>query len=91
MVEFDKESLAEQLEQNSPCLIRKLFTDGIFNVVSMKNVFKNVRKPAREVDKNLFSFQLFSKADRDFVINDGPWVFEGYSLLTKTNWEGAPF
>ncbi|KAJ8429102.1 LOW QUALITY PROTEIN: hypothetical protein Cgig2_023644 [Carnegiea gigantea] len=37
----------------------------------------------RELDKNLFSFQFFSNADKEYVLNKGPWAFDGHLLLVK--------
>ena len=55
----------------------------------MKTVFKNVWKPAqgviiiKELDWNLFVFQFFMKADKDYVFNEGPWAFDGCILMLK--------
>lgn len=60
----------------------------------MKPVLKNTWKVdhgviIKELDQNLFSFQFFSKPDRDHVLNDGPWSFDGKVLMLKemTGWE----
>ena len=37
----------------------------------------------RDLDKNLFSFQFFSSADKEFVLNERPWAFDGHLLLLK--------
>ncbi|KAJ8451421.1 hypothetical protein Cgig2_017812 [Carnegiea gigantea] len=55
----------------------------------MKTVLKNVWKPSkgviiRDLNKNLFAFQFFSTADKDFVLNEGPWAFDGNILLLTT-------
>ncbi|KAJ8422351.1 hypothetical protein Cgig2_014892 [Carnegiea gigantea] len=36
-----------------------------------------------DVDKNLFAFQFFSAVDKDFVLNEGPWAFDGNILLLR--------
>ena len=69
-------------------LIERLYTTNSFNVGAMKSTFKNIWKLARgliikELDRNMFIFQFFSKADKDTVLNDGPWAFDGHTLLLK--------
>ncbi|KAJ8439338.1 LOW QUALITY PROTEIN: hypothetical protein Cgig2_022475 [Carnegiea gigantea] len=55
----------------------------------MKTVFKNVWKPSRgvvirDLDRNLFAFQFFTPAGRDYFLNKGPWAFDGNILLLRT-------
>jgi len=54
----------------------------------MKMVLKNVWKPAKgviiwDLDKNLFSSQFFSEADRHYVLDEDPWAFNGHILLSR--------
>jgi len=37
----------------------------------------------RDLDDNLFSFQFFVSTDKEFVLNEGPWAFDGKILLLK--------
>ncbi|KAJ8428090.1 hypothetical protein Cgig2_024802 [Carnegiea gigantea] len=37
----------------------------------------------RDLDDNLFSFQFFASADKEFALNEGPWAFDGKILLLK--------
>ena len=37
----------------------------------------------RDLDSNLFAFQFFTEADRDYVLNEGRWAFDGCILLLK--------
>jgi len=72
----------------SLCLLGRLYTTNSFNPRAMKSVLRNVWKPSkglviRDLDSNLFAFQFFSKADRDFALNEGPWAFDGCILLLK--------
>ncbi|KAJ8426626.1 hypothetical protein Cgig2_016069 [Carnegiea gigantea] len=69
-------------------LLGRLHTSNSFNLRAMKSVLRNVWKPSkglvmRDLDSNLFIFQFFFAADRDFVLNEGPWAFDGYILLLK--------
>ncbi|KAJ8442161.1 hypothetical protein Cgig2_015502 [Carnegiea gigantea] len=37
----------------------------------------------KDLECNLFAFQFFSAADKDFVLNEGPWAFDGCILVLK--------
>jgi len=37
----------------------------------------------RELDKNLSVFRFFSAKDRDVLVKEEPWAFEGSTLLVK--------
>ena len=70
----------------SLCLLGRLHTTLAFNPRAMKSVLINVWKSSkgrviRDLDANLFVFQFFSAADRNFVLNEGPWAFDGSILL----------
>ncbi|KAJ8432177.1 hypothetical protein Cgig2_008629 [Carnegiea gigantea] len=58
--------LEERSEQIALCLYGKLLTTKSFNHRAMKSILKNIWKPKRGVD---------------FVLNDGPWCFDGKILL----------
>jgi len=54
----------------------------------MKIVMKNFLKPTkgviiRDLDKNMFSLQVFSAVDKRFVLDEGPWAFDCHILLLK--------
>ncbi|KAJ8450416.1 hypothetical protein Cgig2_002101 [Carnegiea gigantea] len=54
----------------------------------MKSIFRNMWKRSkrlviRELDSNLFAFQFFAAANKDYVLNEGPWAFDGSLLLLK--------
>ncbi|KAJ8446848.1 hypothetical protein Cgig2_016158 [Carnegiea gigantea] len=72
----------------SLCLLGKLHTQCSFNPKATKSVFCNIWKPSKELvirdlDSNLFAFQFFAASDRDYVLNEGPWAFDGSLLLLK--------
>ncbi|KAJ8421787.1 LOW QUALITY PROTEIN: hypothetical protein Cgig2_018412 [Carnegiea gigantea] len=88
-VECEDKAANGRSEQIALCLWGNLHTDGYFNVNAMKTVFKNVWKPSkgviiRDLDRNLFAFQFFSSADRDYALNEGPWAFDGNILMLKS-------
>jgi len=54
----------------------------------MKAMFKNIWLPVkglviRDLDKNLFVFQFFYKKNKEFVLKEGTWTFDGCLLLVK--------
>ncbi|KAJ8434216.1 hypothetical protein Cgig2_029740 [Carnegiea gigantea] len=77
-LDFDK-PLAKNVDtQIALCLMGKLVLKTI----------KNIWKPQKgvlvsELSKNLFSFQFFSHIDKEAVLNEGPWAFDGHILLLK--------
>jgi len=86
IVACEDETPSDRADQVALCLLGKLHTQHKFNVGAMKNVFKNVWKPAqgviiKDLDWNLFVFQFFSKTDKDHVFNEGPWAFDGCILM----------
>ncbi|KAL2938973.1 hypothetical protein RDABS01_022422 [Bienertia sinuspersici] len=82
----DPEELSEQLVAHS--LVGKLLTDSPFNPEALTNTMRNLWKPSkglvvREIENNIFVFQFFSKGDREKVMDQGPWSFDGKLLLLK--------
>ncbi|KAJ8434339.1 hypothetical protein Cgig2_019966 [Carnegiea gigantea] len=78
----------EKSEQVELCLYGKLLTEKGFNARAMKSVLKNIWKSKKDViirdlDSNLFVFQFFSNMDKLFVLNEGPWTFDGKIRLLK--------
>ena len=72
----------------SLCLLGKLHTQCYLNPRAMKSIFRNLWRPSkglviRDIDSNLFAFQVFAAADRDYVLKKGPWAFDGSLLLLK--------
>ena len=58
------------------------------NVKAIRTGFKNIWRlrqglVVRELEKNLFVIQFFSMKDKEFVLNEGPRVFDGSILLMK--------
>ena len=88
VVEYEDKTVGRRSEQIALWLWGKLHTEG--NANDMKIVFENVWKPSRgvvirDLDKNQFAFQFFSLAGRDYVLNEGPWAFDGNILSPKNN------
>ncbi|KAJ8434275.1 hypothetical protein Cgig2_009250 [Carnegiea gigantea] len=73
---------------DDPVLHYACGANNYFNAGTMKNVFKNVWKPAkgviiRDLATNLFAIQFFSAADKAYVLNEGPSAFDDNILLLK--------
>ncbi|KAJ8452602.1 hypothetical protein Cgig2_004938 [Carnegiea gigantea] len=72
----------------SLCLYGNLMTEKSFNARAVKTVLQNIWKPKkgvviRDLGENLFAFLFFLAADKDTVLNDGPWAFDGWFPLLK--------
>ncbi|KAJ8423062.1 hypothetical protein Cgig2_019832 [Carnegiea gigantea] len=78
VVEYAEGTPNERREQIGLCLIGKLYTENNFNVGVMKTGVV-----IEDLDKNLFSFQFFSPADKIHVLHEGPWAFDGNILPLK--------
>ena len=88
VVVCEDETLSDREDQVALCLLGKLHTTHSFNVGAMKTVMKNGWRATKgviikELDCNLFTFQFFDKGDKEYVLNEGPWAFDGNILLLK--------
>ncbi|KAJ8427990.1 LOW QUALITY PROTEIN: hypothetical protein Cgig2_028000 [Carnegiea gigantea] len=88
IIEFEPEQGEEVHAQPSLCLIEKLHTSNVFNPEALKQTMPNVWKPSHglvimDLDHNLFAFQFFSLGDMDYMLEEGPWAFDGHVLLLK--------
>jgi len=57
--------------------VGKLLTKNSFNAEALKNTLRNAWRSVnglivKDLNTNLFAFQFFSEADRDFALNEGP-------------------
>ncbi|KAL2896730.1 Minor capsid protein L2 [Bienertia sinuspersici] len=73
--------LIDELVSHS--LVGKLLTDTPFNPKALNNTMKNLWKPSkglvvREIENSVFVFQFCSKSDREKVLEQGPWSFDGW-------------
>ena len=50
----------------------------------LRNIWKRAKGLViRDLDTNLFVFKFSSDVDKDYVLNKGPWVFDGHILLIQ--------
>ncbi|KAL2894912.1 hypothetical protein RDABS01_010821 [Bienertia sinuspersici] len=87
----EPDELSEQLVAH--CLVGKLLTNSPFNPEALKNTIKNLWKPSKglvvtEIENNIFVLQFFSKNDREKVMDQGSWSFDGKLLLLKEFMKG---
>ncbi|KAH6760569.1 hypothetical protein C2S51_017518 [Perilla frutescens var. frutescens] len=82
--------LGGQENQNNEtlCLVGKVWTHKSFNVFSLFDVMKKLWNPVygvtcREIEPNLFSFQFKNKKDMEKVIMMEPWTFNKHILVLK--------
>ncbi|KAL8512437.1 hypothetical protein ACS0TY_018782 [Phlomoides rotata] len=75
-------------ETSSMCLIGKVLTNKSFNAFGLLEAMKKAMNPpheftAKEIGKNLFSFQFRSSMDFDRVLAREPWHFDKHILMLK--------
>ena len=88
VIEFDHDQGDDVNAQVSLRLIGKLNTKNSFNPEALKQTTRNIWRPSQglvitDLELDLFAFQFFSTGDRDCVLEEGPWAFDGYLLLLK--------
>ncbi|KAL8545825.1 hypothetical protein ACS0TY_005807 [Phlomoides rotata] len=80
--------LEEKSEVSSWCLVGKVLTNKPLNAFGFLESMKRAMAPtggfaAREIDKNLFSFQFNSEMDLRAVLEREPWHFDKNVLVLK--------
>ncbi|KAL8496991.1 hypothetical protein ACS0TY_020610 [Phlomoides rotata] len=70
------------------CLIGKVLSDKPFNAFGLLEAMRKAMNPSRgftakEIGKNLFSFQFWSRADLLGILNREPWLFDKHVILLK--------
>ncbi|KAL8479856.1 hypothetical protein ACS0TY_026702 [Phlomoides rotata] len=75
------EDETEMVTASTMCLIGKVLHNKPFNALSHLETMKKAMNPplgftAREIGKNLFSFQLRSTSDMNDILAREPWLFE---------------
>lgn len=68
------------------CLVGRFLTERNVNVRAMKSKMADVWKPAmgisiKELEQGIFLFQFYHKEDMNWVLNGGPWSFDGAMLV----------
>ncbi|KAL8463078.1 hypothetical protein ACS0TY_033918 [Phlomoides rotata] len=70
------------------CLIGKVISNKSFNAFGFLKAMKKATNPplgltAKEIGKNLFSFQFWSTSDMTTVLTKEPWLFERNIVALK--------
>ncbi|KAL2925942.1 hypothetical protein RDABS01_000013 [Bienertia sinuspersici] len=81
VVEDEADELSDQLVAHN--LAGKLLSDAPYNPEALKITMSRAGLVVREIENNIFVFQFFSKSDREKVLEQGPWSFDGKLLLLK--------
>lgn len=71
----------EVTDQVNHCLIGKLLSNRAITVSAIKNAMNGAWKTRQKFEievagKNMFAFKFQSQEDRDWVFNNGPWMFD---------------
>lgn len=75
-------------DQLSLCLVGKLLSKNPYSIDALKNTMKSAWQleggvVVREIENSIFMFQFFSMLDKQKVLDNGPWSFDGSPLLLK--------
>ncbi|KAJ8442465.1 hypothetical protein Cgig2_022348 [Carnegiea gigantea] len=76
ILDFEDPGIERVDEQIALCLVGRLLTDSHFNLDALKTTMKNIWRPATGVI-------FFPHADKEVVLNEGPWAFNGSLLILK--------
>lgn len=82
---FD-EGIEEDSNKFELCLMRRFLTEKGINTRAMKSKLAAVWKPARGINikdlkPGIFLFQFYHVDDMAWVVNGGPWSFDGALLV----------
>lgn len=85
---FDEE-VEEGVNKFELCLVGRFLTEKNINSRAMKSKLADIWKPARgisikELKTGFFLFQFYHADDMKWVINGGPWSFDGTMLIINT-------
>lgn len=88
--EEEDDTMAEQIRL---CLVGKLLTSNPFSIEAMKNTMIAAWRLSkgmvvREIENKVFIFQFFCLTDKQRVLEDGLWTFDGAPLILKEVEEG---
>ncbi|KAL8156424.1 hypothetical protein AgCh_001495 [Apium graveolens] len=81
--------IEDEVDKFELCLVGRFLTEKNLNSRAMKSKLADVWRPARGISiKDLkdgaFIFQFYHVDDMQWVVNGGPWAFDGSMLVTST-------
>lgn len=70
------------------CLVGRFLTKKNLNVISMKSKLADILRPVhginiKDLKPDIFLFQFYHMDDMQWVMNGGPWSFDGAMLITN--------
>lgn len=81
-LDFEVETGDQDLDQDfnaKICLVRRFMVDGVIDFPSMKQMMTTLK----EVDINLYLFQLYHEVDIKRVLDNSPCSFNQNALVVK--------
>lgn len=94
---FFDEGVEDNINKFELCLIGRFLTEKNVNSKAMKTKLADVWRPTKGINikdlkSGLFLFQFYHIDDMQWVLNGGPWSFDGAMLITNTIGKGEdPF
>ncbi|XP_074378321.1 uncharacterized protein LOC141719854 [Apium graveolens] len=85
---FD-EGVEDNINKFELCLVGRFLTEKNVNSKAMKSKLADVWRPAKGINikdlkSGLFLFQFYHIDDMQWILNGGPWSFDGAMLITNT-------
>lgn len=90
---FFDEGVEDNINKFELCLVGRFLTVKNVNSKAMKSKLADVWRPAKGINikdlkSGLFLFQFYHIDDMQWVLNGGPWSFDGAMLITNTIGKG---
>ncbi|MCI22704.1 DUF4283 domain protein, partial [Trifolium medium] len=93
-LEIQVDDSQEKNENPALCLVGRFLTERPIRIRIMKEKMAEYWQPVckvaiKEVNSNLFLFQFFHPKDLERVLKQGPWSFDGHTLVLGLMQQGC--
>lgn len=81
VIKIETKMVEEIKDQVNHCLIGKLLSNRLITISAIKKAMNGAWKTRKKFEvefagKNVYAFKFQSQEDRDWVLNNGPWLFD---------------
>lgn len=86
---FFEDDVVEDSNRFELCLVGRFLTEKSINTRAMKTKLADIWRPGnginiKDIKPDVFLFQFYHKNDLVWVLNGGPWSFDGAMLVVNT-------
>lgn len=90
VIYLDAEEIKDINGQLDHILVGKLLSNRNISAMAIKNALNGARRTRENfmieiLGKNLFLFKFESQDNRDWIIKNGPWLFDKYLLILESH------